>query len=526
MFLKFSIQLFIFNIFIFLVFNCSDPKEPDNIPPSVSILSPLDGSTVSEVVAITCLSTDSDKVYKVELWVDGVSTGVIDYSEPYSLDWNTTTYQNNSSYIITVRSYDMSNNKKDSEPITLIVDNTNSNPSIPEIKNIFFHNNSFNIKWFKNEDSDFFSYTLYESVNSDMSNKNEMYNSTDINDTTYIITGITFDEYRYFDLKVTDIYGFSSVGSIHTGSSYLKIVYNSSREGKEDICIVDINGNAKVNLTKNSHRSFNPNYSHDGSKIIYTAIVEGDQEIFIMDADGNNKIRLTYNAGDDGGAQFSPDDSKIVFCSLQSHHRQIYIMDNDGSNQINLSNNNSVEGYPQFSIDGSKIVFVSERDGNYEIYMMNVDGSNQINLTNNNDYDTRPTFSPDGSIIIFRSYRTGVFTLYSMNVDGSNQLILTTLPGEIDKYDISPDGSKIAFQYSGTSSFDIYLMDINGNNPHNLTNSHGWEPNFSPDGSKIVFSTSRDGNGEIYLMNIDGSNQINLTNDNYSDERPRFQPNR
>jgi hypothetical protein len=68
-------------------------------------------------------STFSYKVHidKVELWVNGVNTGISDNVEPYSLVWITTAIDDGS-YTITVRAYDVSENTADSEPITLIVD--------------------------------------------------------------------------------------------------------------------------------------------------------------------------------------------------------------------------------------------------------------------------------------------------------------------------------------------------------------------------------------------------------------------
>jgi hypothetical protein len=94
--------------------------EYDTTPPTVTITSPQDDSTISDSVTITCMSTDNESVKKVELWVDGVNTGVSDNTEPYSLVWNTTTYDDGL-YTIIVRSYDASGNTTDSEPITLIV---------------------------------------------------------------------------------------------------------------------------------------------------------------------------------------------------------------------------------------------------------------------------------------------------------------------------------------------------------------------------------------------------------------------
>jgi len=112
-------------LFLLFVFSCEDnvekdKKEMDTTAPTIWITSPTSGSVVKELVTITCMSTDNKGVEKVELWVDGDSTGIADYAQPYSLDWNTTNYDDGY-YKITVRSYDNSGNMNESAPITLSV---------------------------------------------------------------------------------------------------------------------------------------------------------------------------------------------------------------------------------------------------------------------------------------------------------------------------------------------------------------------------------------------------------------------
>jgi Leucine-rich repeat (LRR) protein len=117
--------LLFISVLIFL--SCEEPKEEevvvDTIPPTVTITSPQNGSTVSDSITITCMSSDNEGIEKVELWVNGVSTGVTDNTEPYSLNWNTITLEDGS-FTIIVRSYDLSGNTTDSEPIILTVHNT------------------------------------------------------------------------------------------------------------------------------------------------------------------------------------------------------------------------------------------------------------------------------------------------------------------------------------------------------------------------------------------------------------------
>ena len=117
---RFHFILFLTSVFLFTT--CEEPTKPDTTPPSVTITSPQTSSTVSGIVTITCSSSDNEGVEKVELWIGGVSTGVTDETEPYSFDWNTTTYEDGF-YSIFVRSYDTNGNTMDSNPITLIIDN-------------------------------------------------------------------------------------------------------------------------------------------------------------------------------------------------------------------------------------------------------------------------------------------------------------------------------------------------------------------------------------------------------------------
>jgi len=161
-------------IAVFGVLIVSTCDQPDTEKPTVTITYPQDGTTVSELISITCVATDNEGVEKTELWIDGVSTGIIDNSEPYSLDWNTTTYEDKT-YTITVRAYDASDNKADSEPTTLIVDNTESNPQAVSINSIIFSDGSFTVEWNQSADGDFSSYELDKSVETTMGDYDVIY---------------------------------------------------------------------------------------------------------------------------------------------------------------------------------------------------------------------------------------------------------------------------------------------------------------------------------------------------------------
>ena len=164
------------------------------------------------MVTINCISSDNEGVEKVELWVNGVSTELTDDTEPYSFDWNTTLVDNGN-YTITIRSYDISDNTTDSEPIVLTVDNTQSNPT-PVVLYPILYNDGFQISWSQNNDDDFQSYKLYESLSEDMTNSNLIYETEERTNTTHFKTILN---YMYYQITTEDIWGYKSTSNIEVG---------------------------------------------------------------------------------------------------------------------------------------------------------------------------------------------------------------------------------------------------------------------------------------------------------------------
>jgi len=506
------------------MFSCETPEEPDTTPPTVTIT--FSENSVSEVVSITCISTDNEGVKKVELWVNGVSTGVTDETEPYSLDWNTTTYDDGS-YVITVRSYDTSDNTIDSNPISLTVDNSGSYPTQVDIISIEYQDDSFLVTWSQNNNDDFQTYYLYESISEDMSDKSLIYESNEVTDTSYVVTSISEDERRYYQVKVTDIFNLDTSSSVVTGSSFLKIVFRSDRDidGDQEIYIMDSDGISQTNLTNSIEFDFNSLWTPDGDHIIFEKVYsefDSGRDIFIMDSDGSNKLNLTNNVGTNMDPNISDDGEKIVF--WEGSTDDIFIMNSDGSGQTNLTNNSYHDSNPDISSDGQKIVFNSRRTGNDEIFIMNSDGSSQIGLTNNLNGKSSgtPIFSPDGTTIIFYNNED----IYMISSEGGEPTNLTNL-GSCWGYTFSDDGSKIVFHSDpdDDNNSDIYVINSDGSGLINLTNGIGnnMEPDISQDGQKIIFCSETD-NWDIYLMDIDGSNQMKLTNNSGNNYSPKFQP--
>ena len=97
------------SLFILFVLSCDkeNPVIPDTTPPTVSITSPLDGQTVTEIVTISILSEDNVEVTKIEFYIND-SLKFIDTESPYEYDWNTLEFEDgeyNRNYIRTGLGY-------------------------------------------------------------------------------------------------------------------------------------------------------------------------------------------------------------------------------------------------------------------------------------------------------------------------------------------------------------------------------------------------------------------------------------
>ena len=110
---------------LILPYACSveeNSSGDDDEKTGISVSSLENNSIVQDTVLIFCESNNDNIVFKIELWVDGDSTEVCDYSAPFILTWDTYKYDNGI-HTLFIRLYDEEGNTVDSDDVDVIVNN-------------------------------------------------------------------------------------------------------------------------------------------------------------------------------------------------------------------------------------------------------------------------------------------------------------------------------------------------------------------------------------------------------------------
>lgn len=250
------------------------------------------------------------------------------------------------------------------------------------------------------------------------------------------------------------------------------------------------------------------------TKIVFVSSRDGNDELYMMDYDGFNQTRLTFNKVRDYMPALSPDGRKIAFTTYKKGNPDLYILDIYEA-KISEVSTKGLNYAPSFSPDGKKLAFCSTMDGNSEIYVATLDGNETKikRLTYNNAIDTAPTWSATGREIAFTSDRGGTPQIYIMDAEGSNVRRVSFGGNYHDAPAWSPAGDRIVYVARVDNIFDLYVLNLRTQQITKLTesNARNESPSWSPDGRHIVFSSNLSGSIQIYTIDYDGANLRCLT---------------
>jgi hypothetical protein len=104
------------------------PPPSDTTPPSIAVLSPAEGATVSGTTTISAGGSDDVGIAGVQFMLDGTNFGGEDTTAPYAMSWDTTA-AGNGTYALTARARDAAGNQTTSAAVGVTV----SNPGTPPL---------------------------------------------------------------------------------------------------------------------------------------------------------------------------------------------------------------------------------------------------------------------------------------------------------------------------------------------------------------------------------------------------------
>ena len=101
-------------------------SNADTTPPTVSVTSPADGSTVSGSVTVSAMASDNVGVSRVEFYVDGTLKGTAS-SSPYAYVWDTTAGADGT-HTVLAKAYDAAGNSASSSVNVTVSNSPDSSP--------------------------------------------------------------------------------------------------------------------------------------------------------------------------------------------------------------------------------------------------------------------------------------------------------------------------------------------------------------------------------------------------------------
>jgi TolB protein len=260
------------------------------------------------------------------------------------------------------------------------------------------------------------------------------------------------------------------------------------QNGKLQIFTITPDGTNKTQLTFEGDNG-RPDWSPDGRKITFNSMRDGKLWVAVMDADGSNQQLLVEGAAPD----WSPDGQQIAFSRPDDNQiAQIWVINADGSGVRQITQGNTSKVGASWSPDGTEMVFIlpknpgSQTDPQPEIGIMNSDGTNVRILTIEDRTNTdgngavcetandanAPAWSPvDNRIAFWSGIETQYGQIWIIHSDGtaSQQLTEDCSHRNSDDPSWSPDGKQILFSTGRSGRNELWIMDADGNDEKRIS---------------------------------------------------------
>ncbi|WP_222983083.1 TolB family protein [Flagellimonas meishanensis] len=167
-----------------------------------------------------------------------------------------------------------------------------------------------------------------------------------------------------------------------------QILFESKRNGKWGIYLMDDRGNGERKLTMNANDNRRPSWHPNGKKVLFESFRDGRNGLYTLNIkSGKEKPIIKGGKGLEFiFAMYSPNGKKIAVSTKENENKSnIVLLGNKGRLVEWLTKNEYRNLYPKWSTNGKEIVFFSRKDTDNiddEIYRINLETGQEIRLTN------------------------------------------------------------------------------------------------------------------------------------------------
>jgi len=358
-----------------------------------------------------------------------------------------------------------------------------------------------------------------------------------------------------------------------------RIAFTSDRAGGDNIWTMDVNGENKEQVTKESFRlTNNPTWSPDGQfiaarKHFTTSRSLGVGEIWLYHKSGGSGVQLVKKPSEAhqkelGEPMFSPDGNYIyysqnitpgpIFEYAQDSNTELfqikrYDMETGEIDTAAGGAGGAVRPAP--SPDGKYLAFVKRVRADSRLFIKDLESGEERMIFDHLDQDMQETWgvqgmypnmdwSPDSSTIYFWAkgqfhsirIKDGDINHIDFEVNDTRTVMDAPRPSvevspeefktQMPRFSqVSPDGNKVVFESLGK----LYLKDIKSDKISNLTKlpktMRELYPSWSRDSKHIVFTTWNDEDlGAIHSMELASKKITTHTTEPGHYKRPSFSP--
>lgn len=264
-------------------------------------------------------------------------------------------------------------------------------------------------------------------------------------------------------------------------------------------------GYKEEQLTRGNHDNRYASYNKAGDKIIFESNRDGRWQIYIMNINGTGLKRIIKSEHNDRRPSWHPFKNMILFESDRKGYSNIYSynLDTRQLKRIPIP----VKGnklFAQYAPNGQEVVFNHKvGDNNYNIYYCSIKGKRLKKVRDNAYANLRPHFSPRGDAFAYyapKDTKGATNNVYVYNIITKEEARLTSSSYQ----DIDPSWSNGRFHLAYSSdgqddNAEIYIMTKFGKSPIRVTynNEDDRLPTWSPQDFNLLITGTRNGNKHI-----------------------------